>query len=270
LPNGHWIGLCQIAKSFTDLPGYPGTTQVVGDAVVDIDLNGNVAWAWSSFDHLDVNRYPYFGLPDWTHSNALVYTADGNLLVSMRNQSWILKIDYANGTGSGNVLWKLGQDGDFTLLGGNPSDWFYAQHYPNILSVNGSQTTMAVYDDGNARILSDGLPCGPPAPPAPNCYSRATIFQMDESTSLASLEWQYLPGFFSFWGGSIDVLSNGDVEFDSSAPSDFAGSLVIEASQTDSPQVVWQMNIAGAGALGIGAYRGYRIPSLYPGVTWQQ
>jgi hypothetical protein len=188
----------------------------------------------------------------------------------MRNQSWILKIDYANGTGSGNVLWKLGQDGDFTLLGGNPSDWFYAQHYPNILSVNGSQTTMAVYDDGNARILSDGLPCGPPAPPAPNCYSRATIFQMDESTSLASLEWQYLPGFFSFWGGSIDVLSNGDVEFDSSAPSDFAGSLVIEASQTDSPQVVWQMNIAGAGALGIGAYRGYRIPSLYPGVTWQQ
>src|SRR5579862_7214227 len=27
LPNGHWIALSQIAKSFTDLPGYPGTTQ---------------------------------------------------------------------------------------------------------------------------------------------------------------------------------------------------------------------------------------------------
>ncbi len=268
LPNGHWIALSEIAKSFTDLPGYPGTTQVVGDAVVDIDLNGNVAWAWSSFDHLDVNRYPYFGLPDWTHSNALVYTADGNLLVSMRNQSWILKLDYANGTGSGNVLWRLGQDGDFTLLAGNSSDWFYAQHYPNILSVNGSQTTIAVYDDGNARILSDGLPCGPPAPPAPNCYTRATIFQIDESTNVASLQWQYLPGFFSFWGGSIDVLSNGDVEFDSSAPSDFPGSVVIEATQTDTPQIVWEMDIAGG--LGIGAYRGYRIPSLYPGVTWQQ
>ena len=266
LPNGHWIALCEIAKSFTDLPGYPGTTQVVGDAVVDIDPNGNVAWAWSAFDHLDVSRYPYFGLPDWTHSNALVYTADGNLLVSMRNQSWILKLDYANGSGSGNVLWKLGQDGDFTLLAGNSSDWYYAQHYPNVLSVNGSQTTMAVYDDGNARILSDGLPCGPPAPPAPNCYSRATIFQVDESTNVASLQWQYLPGFFSFWGGSIDVLSNGDVEFDSSAPSNFAGSVIIETSQTDNPQVVWQMNIVGAG---VGAYRGYRIPSLYPGVTWQ-
>ena len=34
LPNGHWIGLCEIAKNFTDLPGYPGTKQVVGDALV--------------------------------------------------------------------------------------------------------------------------------------------------------------------------------------------------------------------------------------------
>ena len=32
-------------------------------------------------------------IADSTHSNALVYTADGNLLLSMRNQSWILKID---------------------------------------------------------------------------------------------------------------------------------------------------------------------------------
>jgi arylsulfate sulfotransferase len=264
LPNGHWIALSQITNSYADLPGYPGTTEVVGDAVIDIDPTGNVAWAWSAFDHLDHTRYPYFGLPDWTHSNALVYTADGNLLVSMRNQSWILKLDYQDGTGSGNVLWKLGEDGDFTLPGGNSSDWFYAQHYPNILSVNGSQTTMAVYDDGDLRVGADGVSCGPPIPPS-NCYSRATIFQIDESTNLASLQWQYLPGFFSYWGGSIDTLSNSNVEFDSSAPSDYAGSTILEVTQTDTPQVVWQMNIAT-----VGAYRGYRIPSLYPGVTWQQ
>jgi arylsulfate sulfotransferase len=266
LPNGHWISLSQITKLYTDLPGYPGTTQVVGDAVVDIDPAGNVAWAWSAFDHLDVTRYPYFGLPDWTHSNALVYTQDGNLLVSMRNQSWILKLDYANGTGSGDILWRLGEGGDFALSGNDSSDWFYAQHFPNILSVNGSQTTMAVYDDGNARVAPDGSSC-PPAPPAPTCYSRATIFQIDESTYLATLQWADLPGFFSFWGGSINTLSNNDIEFDSSAPSNFVGSTILEVTPSDSPQVVWQMNISGTG---IGAYRGYRIPSLYPGVTWQQ
>jgi len=264
LPNGHWIALANITKSISGLQGYSGATSVQGDILLDIDLNGNVVWAWSAFDHLDENR-ALFGLPDWTHSNALVYTADGNLLISMRNQSWILKIDYANGTGSGDVLWRLGEGGDFTLLGSDSSQWFYAQHYPNILSVNGTQTTLAIYDDGDLRI-ANGAPCEPPIPPVTNCYTRATIFQIDESTNVASLQWQYSPGFFSFWGGSIDVLSNNNVEFNSSAAFGYAmESEIMEVTQTDSPQVVWQMTVNGSNA-----YRGVRIPSLYPGVTWQQ
>ena len=262
LPNGHWIALCQIAKNFTDLPGYPGTTQVAGDALLDIDLNGNIVWAWNSFDHLDVNRHPYFGLPDWTHSNALIYTADGNLLISMRAQSWILKIDYANGTGSGNILWKLGEDGDFALTGDDPSQWFYSQHYPILLSSSGPQMTMAVWDNGNYRIGADGEECGFSSS-SPACYSRGTIFSVDESTDVATLLWQDLPGVFSQWGGSIGTLSNGDVEFDLCAPSFASASQIVEVTKTDNPQTVWQMNITGANA-----YRGYRIPSLYPGVTW--
>lgn len=265
LPNGHWIGLVETSKTFTDLTGYPGTTQVVGDALVDIDPNGKVVWAWNAFDHLDVNRHPYFGLPDWTHSNALVYTPDGNLLLSMRAQSWVLKLDYANGTGSGNILWKLGEDGDFTLLGGDPSQWFYGQHYPNLLGSSGSQMTLAVFDDGNSRIYSDGVSCGSSST-APACYTRGTIYQVDQSTSLATLVWQDAPGFFTFWGGSIGVLSNGNVEFAASAPAPFPStSVVMEVTHTDSPQIVWQMDITGGNA-----YRGYRIPSLYPGVTWKQ
>jgi arylsulfate sulfotransferase len=264
LPNGHWITIGQVARDYTDLPGYPGTVTVLGDVVVDIDPSENVVWAWSAFDYLDVNRH-IFGLPDWTHSNALIYTADGNLLLSMRSQSWILKLDYANGTGSGNILWKLGEDGDFTLTGGDPSQWFYGQHYPNILSVNGTQSTMAVYDDGNFRVDANGVACGS-SPSAPACYSRAAIFQVDESTDVATLLWQDLPGFFSFWGGSIGTLSNGNIEFANSAPNvGPATSSIMEVTPTQNPQTVWQMNINGENA-----YRGYRIPSLYPGITWNQ
>jgi len=264
LPNGHWVTIIQVSQDFTDLPGYPGTTSVLGDIVVDINPNSRVVWFWSAFDHLDITRHPYFGLPDWTHSNALVHTRDGNLLLSMRAQSWVLKIDYADGTGSGNVIWKLGQDGDFTLSGGDPSQWFYGQHYPKILSGSNSQTTVAVYDDGNYRIdPSTGLFCGSSGAPA--CYSRATIFQIDESTNLATLSWQDLPGYFSFWGGSIDLLSNGDIEFDSSEPFDDNTSQITEVTQTASPQIVWQMNITGTNA-----YRGLRVPSLYPGVAWSK
>jgi len=263
LPNGHWITICQATRYFTDLPGYPGSTAVEGDLIVDIDPNTNVAWLWSSFDYLDPNRHPE-GLPDWTHSNALVLTADGNLLLSMRNQSWILKINYANGAGNGNVLWTMGEDGDVTLLGGDPSQWFYGQHYPNVLSTNGTQSIMAVFDDGNLRIDSSGAACGA-TPSSPACYTRATIYQIDESTNTAVLLWQDLPGFFSWWGGSIDVLSNGDVEFDSSEPFNTTSSQINEVTQSDNPLTVWQMTITGENA-----YRGYRIPSLYPGVAWQQ
>ena len=266
LPNGHWIALCQIEKTFTDLPDHPGTVNVVGDALVDIDLNGNVVWAWSAFDHpekLNPDRNLQ-GWPDWTHSNAIVYTADGNLLLSMRHQSWVLKIDYQDGSGPGDVLWRLGNDGDFTILGGDPSQWFYAQHYPHIVNVNGSHTTLAVFDDGNLRVDSSLTACGTSAT-APPCYTRATLFDVDESTNLANLLWEDSPGYYSFWGGSISTLSNKDVEFDSTIPSNSSASQITEVTETDPPQPVWQMNIVGANA-----YRGFRIPSLYPGVTWNK
>jgi len=280
LPNGHWIALAQITKKFDDLPGYPGTTAVQGDVLLDIDPTGNVVWAWSAFDHtitssppdpngLDINRH-LLAFPDWTHSNAIVYTPDGNLLLSMRHQSWILKIDYANGTGKGDILWRLGQDGDFTLLGGDSTQWFYAQHYPSLMSSNGSQMTLAIWDNGNLRIEPDGTACGS-SPTAPACYSRATIFHVDEELHHATLQWQNLPGLFSQWGGSIVSLADGKtVEFDLTSPVDAATPLNQSTSQImevthDTQQLVWQMNVAGANA-----YRAYRIPSLYPGVTWQK
>lgn len=275
LPNGHWIALCQIQKTFTDLPNHPGTNNVAGDALVDIDPNGNVVWAWSAFDHLippygtdpdglDIDRN-LLGWPDWTHSNALLYTADGNLLLSMRHQSWVIKIDYENGTGKGDVLWKLGNDGDFTLLGGDPSQWFYSQHYPFIVGTKGSQTTLALYDNGDVRLDPTGTtPCGS-APTAQACYSRVILIQIDENTRVANLIWQYLPGYYSGWGGTASVLANGDVEFDSTIPFNSPASQITETTQTDNPQIVWQMNIQGANV-----YRGMRIPSLYPGVAWQK
>jgi hypothetical protein len=60
-------------------------------------------------------------------------------------------------------------------------------------------------------------------------------------------------------------LSNGNVEFASSQPFNTISSQITEVIHTDIPQTVWQMNIMGEQA-----YRGERIPRLYPGVTWQK
>ena len=70
---------------------------------MDLDQNMQPVWAWNEFNHLDVNRHPYM-FPDWTHTNAVIYSKDdGNILVSMRHQNWIIKVNYANGTGDGTL-----------------------------------------------------------------------------------------------------------------------------------------------------------------------
>ncbi|MGC2162036.1 MAG: aryl-sulfate sulfotransferase, partial [Silvibacterium sp.] len=81
LPNGHWVLMAAYPKNFTNLPGYPGTTAVLGDVLVDVDQNSNPDWVWDAFDHLDINRHP-MNFPDWTHSNAMLYSSDdGNILL---------------------------------------------------------------------------------------------------------------------------------------------------------------------------------------------
>ncbi|HZW95168.1 MAG TPA: aryl-sulfate sulfotransferase [Candidatus Eremiobacteraceae bacterium] len=167
LPNGHVIVLTNFTKQFNNLPGYSGTTEVIGDGVIDLDENWNPVWAWNTFDYLDVNRHP-FGLPDWTHGNTLMYSpGDGNIVFSMRNQSLILKIDYNNGAGSGNIVWRLGYQGDFALTAGgvptdDPSMWFSGQHFPSLISQTLPQTTLAIWDNGDNRVLdTSGATCGP-------------------------------------------------------------------------------------------------------------
>jgi arylsulfate sulfotransferase len=263
LPNGHTVFLTGVEKAIS------GTT-VIGDAIIDLDENHNPVWAWNAFDHLDVNRHP-MAFPDWLHSNAIVYSPDDKaLMVSMRHQAWILKINYNDGAGDGSILWKLGYQGDFNLLPGStnatsPGDWFNAQHDANIISSNTSGAIdILMFDNGTQRVLSSsGTLCGPTTTP---CESRVPIYHVDESAKTADITWidKLAPEFTAF-GGSARVLKNGNIEFDECTnvipPAN--GAAIFEVTKTTPPTTVWSMQIAGQDA-----YRGFRLPSLYPGVQW--
>lgn len=263
LPNGHLIVIASEQKVLT-VEGYPNPVTVTGDVLIDLDQNHNPVWLWSTFDHLDVNRHP-MGFPDWTHCNAIVYSpSDGNLILSSRHQAWVMKIDYNNGNGTGDIVWKLGYQGDFTLTGGtSPEDWFYAQHDANVASTNSSGTfDMLMFDNGNQRVLdSSGTICGTTTP----CVSRVPYLTLDEAAMTANIDWvDDLTPVFSFFGGSARLLGNGNIEFDECAPTTPANNAAIfEVTKTTPPEIVWQMQIGGEYA-----YRGFRIPSLYPGVQW--
>jgi len=257
LPNGHLIVIAATQQNIS------GTT-VTGDVIIDLDQNHKPVWLWNEFDHLDVNRQP-MGFPDWTHTNAVIYSADdGNLIVSMRHQNWLVKIDYANGSGAGDIIWKLGYQGDFTLVGGtDPTDWFYAQHGPSFTTTNTSgKFSLILFDNGNDRVFGSGVTCGTSGEPA--ClYSTAPLLQLDEAAKTATIEFNPTAATYSSFGGNAAVLKNGNVEYCESAGGPGVAGDIYEITQDNTAQTVWHMVVAGQFA-----YRGQRIPSLYPGIQW--
>jgi arylsulfate sulfotransferase len=268
LPNGHWLVLANTLQNVV-LTGQTTPTQVLGDVIVDLDTNLNPVWVWNEFDHLDVNRHPW-NFPDWTHTNAVIYSpTDGNLIVSMRHQNWVVKVNYADGAGNGDILWHLGAGGDLKLVGGtDPTDWQYAQHGINFTtSATAGVLGLVLFDNGDDRVYPGGNPndaqtCGENGTPA--CYSTVPVFQIDESAMTATLQFhQYLPAsLYSYFGGDAISLANGDIEYDACGLTP-ESSEVFEVTNAASPQTVWSMQISNNYA-----YRAYRMPSLYPGVQW--
>ncbi len=285
LPNGHMIVIVSETVSESGLIGQPDPITVTGDLLVELDQNHNPVWAWSTFGHLDLNRHP-LTFPDWTHTNAVVYTPDDhNLMISMRTQDWVIKIDYNDGKGTGNILWHLGYQGDFTLINNgatttDPSLWFYGQHDINVVSQKSAGVfSVTLFDDGNNRVVNNNNDnssiCGEGS--AAPCSSAAPILELDETAKTATIQFRSQPPVytqppglieFAAFGGSSRLLANTDLEYDlcgltaSGTQNLNSMSDILEVAQP-SGDIAWRMQLTGNYA-----YRSFRIPSLYPGVQW--
>jgi hypothetical protein len=286
LPNGHLIVIASTQQTVSG-------TVVTGDVIIDVgdidNMGGNnpnhtpqPVWLWNEFDNFDINRRPYL-YPDWTHTNAVIYSKDdGNLIISSRHQNWLVKIDYNNGAGAGDIIWKMGailptdttpQDmADFALLNAdgtpdaNQTDWFFAQHGPAFTTANTTGNFgLVLFDNGDDRgvaVVAGGT-CGVTG--QPNCYSTVPVFNIDETAKTATLVLNLSAPDYSFFGGNAEVLANGDIEYDECSNGSLPGvdAAVFEVTQSSTPQPVWQLQVTGQYA-----YRSIRTPSLYPGVQW--
>jgi hypothetical protein len=186
--------------------------------LIELDENLQVVWTWNEFDHLDIRRKGSIGvcaqgggcpavlvgekMGDWTHTNSVSYTSDGNLIVSLSGQHWVIKIDYENGKGSGRILWRLGQDGDFKLDSPDPNAWFSSQHDPKF-DVPGSPV-LSLYDNGWPRHDKD-----------PAAHSRGQVYLLDEAQHTARLLVNADLGVWSSAFGSAQRLCNGGYSFNS-------------------------------------------------------
>lgn len=200
-------GYFVLAYIFQDVPDEEfGTLPFAGDEIIEFSPEGEVLWRWNSFDHLDTDRRRagieiaipdpraddpdnVFGF-DWTHANGLVYEPEtDSLLVSIRHQDWLVRVDHQ----SGEVVWALGEDGDFELESG---EWFFHQHSPQWQS-DGS---LLLYDNGvdNPNIEPDAV------------RSRAVRYELDEAGMTARQVWEDdAEPFVSTIAGDADVLPSG-------------------------------------------------------------
>jgi hypothetical protein len=246
-----------------DIQGAP--TNYIGDMVFVLDPDFQVKWAWDAFDHLDVNRGPVLGevchpgdtgpecvvpnLPavGWLLVNAVsLSAADGNLVLSVRHQDWVVKIDYRNGEGDGHIIWRLGQDGDFTVNSTDPNPWFSHQHNAHYID----DSTLILFDNGNTRRASD-----------PTADSRGQVWTLDEQAMTATLVVNAGLGNYSSALGAAQRLSNGNYSFTSGRQGDppnvFGQSIEVRPDGTKA--YVLEVNRT--------EFRSFRMRTLYAGIN---
>lgn len=181
--DGHYVFLVNDERYFRHLG-----MSVVSDIIVEYDPEGDsVVWEWNLFEHLkpEVPRY------DWSHCNTIEPDArDGSLYLSARNLNSIFKIDRK----SGDILWRLGEDGDFVMA---PEDRFFHQHAPEI-QPNGN---LVVFDNGTGRPRENG-----------GEFSRGIELALDEKAGQAQVVWSWRnsPDLFTPIWGDADRLADGN------------------------------------------------------------
>ncbi len=256
LPGGKVLVLGSTEQIFTDVQG-PGPVNVLGEMILVLDRDLQVEWTWDAFEHLDVSRKailsetcasgtggcpPFVLAPqanDWLHANSLQLTPDGNILMSIRHQDWVIKIDYENGAGNGAIIWRLGPEGDFQILSTAPSPWFSHTHDANL----NPDSTLSVFDNGNVRNASD-----------PNAHSRGQVLRIDEDSRRAELVLNADLGDYSFALGTAQRLPDGNYHFDMG----WLGAGTARYVEVDpSGRIVYAIDI------GAPVYRAFRMPDLY-------
>jgi hypothetical protein len=208
LPNGDTAVLGATQKKFN---GH----NVMSDMAVVLDGNLQVVWTWDMFDHFTppatfpassgtcsvLCALPDKKSADWTHGNAIDYSAqDGDLVLSFREISSVLKVNFKNGHGDGKVVWQLGKGGDFTITSSDPYPWFSFQHNANYVS----PTAITIFDDGNTRCQNGKVK---------GCESRGQVYKLDEQHHTATLLLNANLGAFWQALGSAQRLPNGNYTF---------------------------------------------------------
>ncbi len=227
----------------------PVRGQVGADIIVELDPKGHlIVWMWRMLDHVVPEKTRKGRMWDWAHCNTVEEDPEGRFLyLSARDLNSIFKIDRK----TGEVIWRLGEDGDFRVSG---EDRFYHQHAPE-LQPNGN---LLVFDNGTGRPPEYG-----------GNYSRAVELEVDEDRMEARAVWTWgrETGLYTPIWGDADRLENGNTLITFGTRTHPHTSRLIEV--TLKGEVVWDVELRPSGW---GMYRAERLRMagrLTPAARWE-
>lgn len=195
-PDGHAFLMCydaQIVDMSVIVAGGLVDAVVLGLVLQELDEDGNVIFQWRSWDHLEitdaVDNYVNLTLPeiDYVHGNSIDIDTDGNLLVSCRHLSSILKINKL----TGEIMWQMGgENNDFTFPNETGVNHFFYQHHFRLLP------------DGNYSMFNNANYQVPQA-------SSAKVYSLNQTTKTATLVWEYVHPKVTGYNQSVDYYVYG-------------------------------------------------------------
>jgi outer membrane protein assembly factor BamB len=216
LKNGNVLLLCAAELPMETASrvkgGRPGTEangKIWADYLVEFTKDGKKVWEWRTWDHLDPGEYPIPLIQnersEWTHGNAIAELADGNLLVSFRNISTVVKID----RNSGRIVWKLGApplsgqhapaplpDGNILIFDNGPTRLDQTFPSSRVIEVNPATNEIVwKYQDAN-RFYSDRISNAQRLPNGNTLINEGMFGRFFEVTPAGEVVWEYVNPFF--------------------------------------------------------------------------
>ncbi|MBK6759527.1 MAG: aryl-sulfate sulfotransferase [Ignavibacteria bacterium] len=183
------------------VPGGRRDVQVVSAVIEERTFSGNTLFLWRSIEHIPVTDASETidltaSAIDYIHINSIAVASDGNLLLSCRHLSEVIKVNRA----TGEIMWRLGgsdsKNNQFTFLNDTKDGYvgFSFQHS----AAETADGTLLLFDNGNTK---------------PTAESRAVEYQLDEVAKTATRVWEYKPSppMYANNMGNVQELENGNV-----------------------------------------------------------
>ncbi|MFW9885152.1 MAG: aryl-sulfate sulfotransferase, partial [Candidatus Thorarchaeota archaeon] len=222
------------------------------DEIREYALNGSLVWKLDLHDFIGLSDWCPFhdrdgGKNDVTHANSIFYDADEDtIILNVRNVNKFYKIDHA----TGEVIWALGEHGDFTLFdrfGRERASLFYHAH-----SVEQIADNRFILFDNDFHNQTKQY----------SFRSRILEIEIDKEAMTAREVWSWTGdlSYFSAWWGDADLLANGNrlgtfgTEIKYEGP---YGARLVEVN--DEGEVVWEMSFRDTEDIIYGVYRMERI-----------